>query len=117
MRRCCEQLLAGSFFVWDKWKGDLQETDGDEEGADAGRGQACLGRELAVRGAEGGLVVPVEVVPEAGHDDEAADEDADEGDAGEARVEVVDALEDEGEGLEPEVLWCVSWFLWWWGGL
>ena len=94
-------------------RGYLQETDGDEEGADAGGREAFLGRELAVCGAEGGLVGSVEVVPEAGHDDQAADEDPDEGEARKARVEMVDALEDEGEGFEPEVLWCVVSFVVW----
>lgn len=38
-----------------------------------------------------------------GQDDEGADEEAEEGEAFEARGEVVDGAEDDGEGLEPEV--------------
>lgn len=79
-----------------------EQADGDAEGADEGWGEAVLGFEVA-GGAEEGFHVLVDVPEEGRHDGEGADEDAEEGEPGGARGEVVDGDEDEGERFEPEV--------------
>lgn len=79
-----------------------EQADGDAEGADESRGEAVLGFEVA-GGVEEGFHVLVDVPEEGRHDGEGAEEDAEEGEAGGARGEMVDGDEDEGEGFEPEV--------------
>ena len=79
-----------------------KETDGDEEGADHGGRETFLGLQLAVR-VELGLGVLVRVPEERGDGEEGADEDAEESKTEFAETEAVDADEDDGEGLEPDV--------------
>jgi hypothetical protein len=79
-----------------------EETDGDEEGPDDGDGHALLRFQLAI------LVVlrllhVVQVREEGGHDEERADEEAEEGEADELLAPVVDAAKHDREGLEPHV--------------
>lgn len=79
-----------------------EQTDGHEEAAEHGRLKADLGPDFAAF-VELLFLVEVEVEEEAGHRDEGANEDAEEGEAFFAEVEAVDFDEDDGEGLEPDV--------------
>ena len=79
-----------------------EETDGDEAAAYTSGREPILWFDVAV-GVESGLEPLVEPVVEGGNHEEGADEDADVGEALLAEVEVVDAHEDDGEGLEPDV--------------
>ena len=79
-----------------------EQADGDAKSADERRGQPFLGLEFAVF-VELRLHHFVEIVEERGDDEGGAEEDADEGEAFFAKVELVDPREDDGEGFEPDV--------------
>ena len=79
-----------------------EHTDGDEEGAEEGGLEADLGAEEALL-VELWFDVLVVVKEEGDHDDEGAEEDAEEGETLGAEGEAVDVDENDGEGLKPEV--------------
>ena len=79
-----------------------EETYGDEQRADDGDGHAFLWLELTLVVILGFLYV-IQVREEGGHDDERADEEAEERQAEELLAPVVDTEKDNGEGLEPDV--------------
>ncbi len=79
-----------------------EEADWDEKGANERGLQADLGADVTVL-IHLWLDVLVVEVEEGAHDDDGAEEDADEGEALGAEGEVVDLDEDDGEGFEPEV--------------
>ena len=80
-----------------------EQAEGDEECADESWGEAFFGANLTGLRVEFRFHVFVDVPEEWGDGDQCAKEDAYESEAGFSSRKMVDALEDYGEGFEPEV--------------
>ena len=79
-----------------------KKTDGYAKSAHESGREAFLRFDLAVV-VELRLDYLVEVIEERGHDEDGAEEDANERETFLAQIELVDADEDDGEGFEPDV--------------